>query len=79
MTVPNLKSQNDEKVYVRKLRLNQGGYTDRGDYYGIGLPLYECWNNEIYQTFRADDRSHAIEQLRDCYRGQDIKVYREGN
>jgi hypothetical protein len=56
---------NDTAWYIRRVRLNQGGYTDRGYYYGIGEPLYECYTARDYVTFRARDRRHAIEQLRD--------------
>jgi hypothetical protein len=29
------------KVELRRLRLNQGGYTDKGEYFGTGAPLFE--------------------------------------
>lgn len=79
MTVPNqtLQIQNSEKFYVRKIRLNSGGYTSQGYYYGTGAPLYECYNDNEYYTFRANDRSHAIEQLRDL--NHNVKVHREHN
>ena len=54
-----------DKWYVRRLSLNSDGYTSQGYYYGQGTPLYECFNEKEYVTFRADDRSHAIKQLVD--------------
>lgn len=64
--------------YIRKLRLNSGGYTSQGYYYGLGLPLYECYNNSEYKTFRADDRVHAIEQLIDSYKGYNLSFAKKG-
>jgi hypothetical protein len=44
-----------------KVRLNQGGYTRVGRYFGIGLPLYyycsSDYNTEGY--VRASDRNKA--------------------
>lgn len=70
MTTPN------SKWYVRKLRINSEGYTPQGYYFGTGAPVYECQNDDEYKTFRANDRAHAIEQLCDCFRGQEISFYR---
>lgn len=54
----------DSAWYVRRLRLNNGGYTSSGTYYGLGAPLYECFNAREYLVLRASDRQDAIAQLR---------------
>ena len=30
------------KLYTERVRLNSGGYTPRGQYYGVGAPLFAC-------------------------------------
>jgi hypothetical protein len=52
------------KLYVRRTRLNRGGYTEAGRYFGIGAPLYEVSSDrgEIHTWYRAKDRNHAKEQ-----------------
>ena len=60
------------KVTLQRVRLNQGGYTDRGHYYGNGAPLYwYCIEQQIdghWEVFdkyiRASDRANAKEQVR---------------
>lgn len=53
------------KVYLKKVRLNQGGYTDSGQYFGIGSPLYYYEPVEGSQSLgdsgyiRAKNRDHA--------------------
>lgn len=57
------------KVSVRKIRLNQGGYTDCGCYFGVGEPLY-CFEDEegvFADHIRASSREDAIEQVREFY------------
>lgn len=68
MTRTDAKSS-DLAWYVRKRRINSQGYDVNRSYWGTGLPLYECFNSKEYVTFRADDRAHAIEQLRDHING----------
>ena len=57
------------KVYVQKQRLNSGGYTDDGIYFGIGEPLYFAQDEEgIWSDyFRASCRAEAVEIARDQY------------
>lgn len=58
------------KVSLRKERLNQGGYTRDGVYFGLpGVPLYFVQDEEgIYDNyFRASCREEAIEKARDIY------------
>ena len=60
------------KFTLHHVRLNQGGYTDSGEYYGSGQPLYE-YSAEIYSSdskwdsvggvIRADDREHAKSKI----------------
>lgn len=66
----------DVAWYVRRVRLNSQGYTSSGSYYDVGMPLYECFNAREYVNFRADDRQHAIEQLRDHMRPYEVHVHK---
>jgi hypothetical protein len=68
------------KVNLRKIRINSGGYTDNGEYFGVGLPLYSYeyelefdFENPMSLTdikrfrrdyLRATDRKHAKELVR---------------
>jgi len=49
------------KYSLRRIRLNSGGYTSSGTYYGHGLPLFEAKNKETGEMieFRAPDRKSA--------------------
>lgn len=38
------------KVELRRLRLNGGGYTNMGEYFGVGAPLYQ-YRLELPDTF----------------------------
>ena len=56
------------KLYLRRVRINSGGYCPKGTYFGIGRPLY--WaadaDGEVDFVIRADDREDAkLEVLRD--------------
>lgn len=75
LAVNKTRNASSSKWQVRRLRLNQSGYTSNWYYFGVGLPLYECFNDSEYVCLRASDRNHAIEQLRDQYKGQEIKFY----
>jgi len=67
------------KFSLRRVRLNSGGYTDQGAYYGLGLPLYVAnaddgpenydgeWPIDIY--FRAENRADARAQIFENYPG----------
>jgi hypothetical protein len=54
-----------------RVRINQAGYTDRGEYYGNSvLSLYRFADEETgdyYGEFRALDRNDAREVLRARY------------
>lgn len=55
------------KLYIRKVRLNSGGYDSSGSYWGIGAPLYEyTFETEedcIQDHLRAHSREHAKEMI----------------
>lgn len=57
------------KVSVKRERLNSGGYTRDGVYFGVGEPLYYMQDEDgIYDNyFRASCREEAIEIARDTY------------
>jgi hypothetical protein len=68
------------KVYLRKLRINKGGYTDNGEYFGTGEPLYEYYylEDDFYTHFkhiRARDREHAKEIIRKAYNDCEVRFY----
>ena len=50
------------KIYCHKVRLNKGGYTDTGHYFGVGMPLYlfETEDCSVSDYIRAYDREDAI-------------------
>jgi len=62
---------------LQRVRLNSGGYTDRGEYFGTGEPLYYFASDEQLNQFghevsghlRAADRADAKEQLRKRFKG----------
>lgn len=67
------------KFSLRRVRLNSGGYTDQGVYYGLGKPLYVAsaddgsddyrgdWPMDIY--IRAENRADARAQISESYPG----------
>jgi|HubBroStandDraft_2_1064218.scaffolds.fasta_scaffold54336_3 hypothetical protein len=57
------------KIYCHKVRLNQGGYTDTGTYFGIGMPLYlfETEDGDISEYVRAYSRNDAIALIKVKY------------
>ena len=50
------------KLYCSRLYLDGDGYSYRnGEYYGIGLPLYEISvNSQVIYTTRANNRDEAM-------------------
>lgn len=71
------------RVYLERVKLDMGGYVRKGQalpygqYFGIGAPLYYFqaeWTTEDgqerrYETeFRADDRTQAIERVKNDWR-----------
>lgn len=55
-----------EKLFVRKIRLNNGGYTSGGMYFGnvpgTGIYYWEC--NGAWGHVRAANRTEAIKQAK---------------
>ena len=55
------------KVSLRKVRLNQGGYDSKGEYFGIGMPLYVYTfedGTRIHERYlRAETREKAKELI----------------
>jgi hypothetical protein len=63
------------RVYIRKERINAGGYIAGGIYFGQGAPLYYVMDEDcIWEDYiRASDRADAIEQMRRFYPNAQIK------
>lgn len=57
-------SQESHKYNLRRVYLNQGGYTSEGYYYGHGCPLYEYISDHDSGTIRAYSRKEAKEYIR---------------
>lgn len=57
------------KLYLRKIRLDSGGYDPNGTYFGWGSPLY--WyadaDGNVDAMLRADSREGAKQQIREQY------------
>lgn len=53
------------RIYLRKVRLDRGGYDSHGSYWGGGAPLYEACDGEgEYQRYvRAASREAAADKL----------------
>jgi hypothetical protein len=64
------------RLYLRKVRLDMGGYDVNGTYFGAGKPLYWCADDEgeIDFMLRAFDRHEARELVLEQY--PDAKVRR---
>lgn len=58
-----------DRVHVEYVRLNQGGYTDKGVYFGTGPRLYCIWDDDDlrYDHIRATDRAEAVAEARVIY------------
>lgn len=57
------------KLYLRRVRLDSGGYDANGTYFGLGNPLYWLASDDgsIDRVFRAADRDLAKKYARDLY------------
>lgn len=53
-------------LYLRRVRLDEGGYDVNGTYFGSGDPLfwYADADGTVDAMLRAKDRGHAIEEVR---------------
>lgn len=65
------------KVYLYKIRINNGGYADSGQYFGIGDPVYcmEYFESGEKKFIRAKTRNEAKEKLSLVY--YPVKFIRE--
>jgi hypothetical protein len=56
-----------KKYHLTRVHLNQGGYTSRGRYFGVGKPLYEyeSTDGDVHGFLRASSRAEAKKHLRD--------------
>lgn len=57
------------RVYVRREKLNNGGYTKDGCYFGVGSPLYYISDYDGVHSdyFRASCREEALDKARNIY------------
>jgi hypothetical protein len=57
------------RLYLSKVRINQGGYDRLGTYWGIGGPLYWCANKDLSvdYCFRASTREEALKLVGQKY------------
>jgi hypothetical protein len=57
------------RLYLRCIRLNQGGYDANGTYFGIGDPLYWCASDDgdIDFMLRARSRNEARRKVLERY------------
>jgi hypothetical protein len=55
----------DERVSISRVYLNGGGYTSRGEYFGVGAPLHFAQNDSDSISFhlRAYDRADAVAEV----------------
>jgi hypothetical protein len=64
-----------QKLYLRRVRLNGGGYDSSGAYWGLGAPLWRCYDDTGKSSFlRANSREIAQETIREEY--PDARFYR---
>lgn len=56
-------------VSIVRVPLNRGGYDSRGEYFGVGEPLFHAASEDlsINLTLRAPDRSAAKAQVLNSY------------
>lgn len=66
------------KIYLERVRLDSGGYDSRGQYWGVGEPLYRYSDDSgaIDGYVRAASRAEAKEKVRYQSAGMDVSFYR---
>lgn len=64
------------RVSLVRVKLNRGGYDSRGEYFGVGAPLWSASddNGEFYEMFRAANRKAARQMLLDEF--PNMRFYR---
>lgn len=64
-----IHGQPEGRIYLRKIRIDSGGYDPNGTYFGFGNPLY--WyadtDSNVDAVLRADSREGAKQQIRERY------------
>jgi hypothetical protein len=65
-----------ERIHLRRVRIDCGGYDSGGAYWGLGQPLFEAFtpNGDWSTYFRARDRDAAKAAVREDY--PDVKFFR---
>lgn len=62
-----LSSESHEPLYVQRIRFVDGDYAPDGTYWGGGSRLYCAFNSDSEIYIRADNRSEAIQLLKEDY------------
>ena len=64
------------KLYLRKIRLNSGGYDSLQIYWGVGAPLYEYFDedSDTHGHVRASTRDAAKHHIRAYF--PNVEFYR---
>ncbi len=63
----------DGLIYVRRERLNSGGYTSTGKYFGIGAPLFHYFGEDD-ATDAWNARERAQTDPRDLWKFRPIEI-----
>lgn len=71
-TIADAPTNQPIKLYLRRVRLDSGGYDRNGTYFGVGTPLYwvsgeDAEGNEVDYMVRAYDRDDAKDEVRKRY------------
>jgi hypothetical protein len=63
------------RLYIRRVRLNSGGYDRNGTYFGVGEPIYWCRSEdcEIDFMLRADSRGTAVVKVKRQYPNSKVR------
>lgn len=56
---PRRAKESDQRIYLRKIRLDSGGYDSGGAYWGHGGALYQAFTDDgaLYRTYRDYSRN----------------------
>jgi hypothetical protein len=69
-TGPDFLDVDAGKIYLRRVRLDSGGYDSGGAYWGLGAPLWEAMDQDGNgRIFRARDRATAKVLICDDFPG----------
>lgn len=68
-TVHGTPPSHQHRLYLRRIRLDRGGYDPNGTYFGLGQPLfwYASEDGSIDAVLRARDRNEAIDKILRIY------------